>query len=587
MSILANWRHLASRPARLVRRDLRLGSGLVLFGYITTHLANHALGLISLEAAERGLRLTASVWLSWPGTFVLYGAAAVHFLMALWAVCERRTFRLPPAELLRIALGFALPLLLIGHVAATRIAYELYALSPDYTRVVANLWVSDSQGRQLGLLAPGWLHGCMGLHIAFRHRPGYQRARHVLFAVALLLPVLSALGFVAMGRQLVDSPVAAAAAFNYLSPTHATQRIAIAQWRDGLLAGYFAIIALAFGGRAIRSMIEHGGKSIVSITYPGRIVRVPRGWSVLEASRSFHIPHASTCGGRARCSTCRVRITAGEDACPPPQADERRILERISAPSDIRLACQLRPRGDVSVVPLVRTERPVYRQELASETAEQDVVLLVCDLFRRPEAGGHCLPHDFLYVATRYVETICLAIRNAGGATSAIGTDGVQALFGLQSGSRRGADQALAAARSIEKVASELDERIGRRSRMRIMVSLHSGRAVVGDVGEPSTILAAGDAVDAMTEIRKALSKREGMFAISQPVYEALGIVPTDSEEILVQIPDHREALVVHLSASPPSPPQRRSPSRLRSRLGGLWRRAGKRPPGQGLRLTR
>jgi hypothetical protein len=69
--------------------------------------------------------------------------------------------------------------------------------------------------------------------------------------------------------------------------------------------------------RARGNVLEHSSKRLISIAYPGRTVRVPRGWSVLEASRSFHLPHASMCGGRARCSTCRVQITAGDDCCPP------------------------------------------------------------------------------------------------------------------------------------------------------------------------------------------------------------------------------------------------------------------------------
>src|SRR5712692_7778454 len=112
-----------------LRRNLRMASGLVLFTYITAHLVNHALGLISLDAAEKGLEFAVEVWYSLPGTVLLYGAAATHFLLALWSVYERRTFRLPPAELLRIALGFTLPMILIGHAANTRLAYELYGLS--------------------------------------------------------------------------------------------------------------------------------------------------------------------------------------------------------------------------------------------------------------------------------------------------------------------------------------------------------------------------------------------------------------------------------------------------------------------------
>src|SRR5579862_9358161 len=115
---------LSRVPRGSIRRTLRLTSGLILFAYIAAHLSNHALGLISLDVAEAGLRTAVMVWGSWPGTVLLYGAFLVHFINALWAVYEMRTFRLPPAELLRIVLGFWLPIALIGHVAATRIAYE-------------------------------------------------------------------------------------------------------------------------------------------------------------------------------------------------------------------------------------------------------------------------------------------------------------------------------------------------------------------------------------------------------------------------------------------------------------------------------
>ena len=381
-----------------------MASGLILFSYIGAHLLNHALGLISLDTAEAGMEIAIEVWYSPLGTLLLYGAAATHFVMALWAVYERRTFRLPPAELLRIALGFTLPILLIGHAASTRLAYEIFGLDADYARVVSNLWATGSQGWQLGLMAPGWLHGCLGLHFAFSRRPLYRQLRFVLFAVALLLPVLSALGFLAMGRELAANPAVAAAALEYLSPENDAQRLAIEQWKNGLLNGYFSIIGAAFIAREIRNLLERRRKRLIAISYPGRTVRVPRGWSVLEASRSFHLPHASMCGGRARCSTCRVRVTAGEDFCPPAGSDEQATLDRIGAPPDVRLACQLRPRGDISVVPLVRTARPVYRQTAPQRSGEREIVVLVCDFRNRAELAGDHLPQDLLYVLTLYVE---------------------------------------------------------------------------------------------------------------------------------------------------------------------------------------
>ena len=56
---------LARRPTQ---RDIRLASGLVLFVYVTSHLVNHALGLISIDVAERGLALGVRVRQSVPGT---------------------------------------------------------------------------------------------------------------------------------------------------------------------------------------------------------------------------------------------------------------------------------------------------------------------------------------------------------------------------------------------------------------------------------------------------------------------------------------------------------------------------------------
>ena len=186
----------------ITRRNLRLGSGLVLFAYIAAHLANHALGLVSVNVAEVGLRVAVAFWHSLPGTVLLYSAAATHLALAMVAIYERRTLRIPAAEALPVALGFGIPLLLIGHLTSTRFAFELYGLHSDYARIVWALWTSDGEGRQLALLAPGWLHGCFGLNFAFGHRPFYRRMRPLLFGAALLLPVLAALGFLAMGREL-------------------------------------------------------------------------------------------------------------------------------------------------------------------------------------------------------------------------------------------------------------------------------------------------------------------------------------------------------------------------------------------------
>ncbi|MGE0036555.1 MAG: 2Fe-2S iron-sulfur cluster-binding protein [Xanthobacteraceae bacterium] len=552
-------------------------SGLILFFYIGAHLFNHALGLISLETAEAGMAIGVEVWYSPTGTVLLYGAAATHFVLALWAVYERRTFRLPPAELLRIALGFSLPIVLIGHAVATRIGYELFGLSSDYSRVISQLLASNSEVWQLGVMAPGWLHGCLGLHLAFSRRPWYRRLRFVLFAIALLLPVLSALGMIIMGRQISADPKVAEAVAQYMSPANAAQRQSLSNWRDGIVTAYFVIIGAAFGARELRNFLERRSQRLVTISFPGRNVRVPRGWTALEASRSFHLPHASMCGGRARCSTCRVRITAGEENCPPAGADEQATLDRIGAPDDVRLACQLRPQGDISVVPLVRTERPVYRATAPKLNTERDIVVMFCDFLNRGELARDHLPQDLLYVLTLYVEALNNAIRSARGTVSYIELDSVCALFGVDRGIDQAAQAALQAVAAIERVITDINNRLGRQwdCKMNVVVSVHAGRAAVGEIGmsDPPTVIAIGEAVDVANVLRKTAAAQGKPFAISESVYAAAGLDLPEDDRITVQLPGSAPVLATLAATGPHLPPSWKPlgvPTR-RAALQRLW----------------
>src|SRR5512143_2360913 len=257
-------RSVARRFVRVARagrspavRRLRLGSGLVLFGYLVSHLATHSLGLVSIALAERGLRIAMAVWHSAPATLLLYGAAAAHFALALGTLCSRRLLRMPPADILRIAFGFGIPVLLIGHFATTRAAFELYGVTPDYHRIVWMLFSSGGEGRQLALLAPGWLHGCLGLNFAFHRRPLWRRLRPLLFGAALLLPVLAALGFLAMGRELAVLGADPAWRAAHVTLLDARQHAGVDHVRQWLLAAYAGAIAVALLVRAIRAVLEH------------------------------------------------------------------------------------------------------------------------------------------------------------------------------------------------------------------------------------------------------------------------------------------------------------------------------------------
>jgi adenylate cyclase len=227
------------RGASIDPRRLRLFSGLVLFTYISLHLVNHALGMFSLSLAESGLRLGLAFWRIPVISFVLYGAAAVHFSLALWTLYSRRQWRLPPIEILRLASGFSLPLILIGHVVATRLADTLFDVHPSYTTVIANLRMSGREGLHLALLAPGWVHGSLGLWITLRRWELMRRLKYLLIAWVVLVPALAAIGFF---RMAADVKVIDVVPQRMASGSEAA---ILASWKDSLTMAYLGAIAAA------------------------------------------------------------------------------------------------------------------------------------------------------------------------------------------------------------------------------------------------------------------------------------------------------------------------------------------------------
>ena len=514
---------------RLTRPDFRLGSGLILFAYVAAHFINHALGLISVDVAERGLRVAVAVWHSLPGTVLLYGAAGIHITLAFVALYEHRTLRMPPMELLRIALGFGIPTLLIAHAVTTRFAFEAYGAEPDYARVVWMLWHSNREGRQLALLVPGWLHGCLGLNFAFGRRVWFQRLRLLLFGAALLLPVLATLGFLEMLKEvsmLAQDP----AWFNaHVLSLDAVQTDKLARASDGLLAVYIALVGAVFVARLVRRTVERFRGNLVAITYPGRTVRVPQGWTVLEASRSHHIPHLSMCGGRARCSTCRVRIVAGGEHCPLPEQNELDTLNRIHAAEGTRLACQLRPQGSVSVIPLLMATN-LRPSEPANEAVEREIAVMLVGI-RWTATPRRLLPQDLLYLLNRYSEIVGDTVRTEGGVPIQFSGDGVTGLFGLEVGAKKANQQALTAAMQVDRrlhvLGHSLAQELGWAGDF--VIHLHTGSAGVGETGDNATrtLVAVGNAIDVARQFAAQHDDREiARIVLSEAVIIAAGLDP-------------------------------------------------------------
>jgi adenylate cyclase len=478
-----------------VVRPLRLGTGLILFAYATSHFINHAFGLLSVEAMEAASIVLLKPWQTPVGLIALYGSFLTHAALGLRALYRRRHLRMPAAEAWQLALGLAVPLLLIPHAASLRIGQSAFAMQFGYPHLIHQYWVVSpdfSLPRQFLLLAVVWLHGCIGLRAWLRIKPWYPNAVPALASLATLVPVLAILGICVAGldlRHALQQDPALAARYAAPAPGSeaAAKAAAIAHVVYLLSLAYAALVAATFALRALRDWHARHFRA-VRIVYPGaRTVAVPSGFSVLEASRWAGIAHASVCGGRGRCSTCRVRVFEGAELLPSPNAVERKTLLRIAAPANVRLACQLRPTADIVVEPLVPADANARSRADRFEPAieggrELTIAALFVDLRDSTRLAADRLPYDALFLADRYVQAVTQAIRDHAGEVTSIAGDGVMSVFGVDGDARKAAANAFKAAHQVWRALDQLNASLADEleTPLRFGLGLHVGEAVVG-----------------------------------------------------------------------------------------------------------
>ncbi len=300
---------------------------------------------------------------------------------------------------------------------------------------------------------------------------------------------------------------------------------------------------------------SHG---LVRVGYPdGRHIDVIPGTSVLEASRLLGVPHAHVCGGRGRCSTCRVRVRGEIGSVGPPGDTERRVLRRIAATPNVRLACQLRPMGAVEVTPLL----PPFaypmdgrRRVDFAQGSEREIAILFADIRGFTALSEGRLPYDVVFILNRYFAAVGRAVESAGGRVDKFLGDGVMALFGIESGAQVGCREALAAARSMSQRMDELNASLRDEIEqpLRIGIGIHAGPIIIGEMGYggATAITAIGDAVNTASRLEE-LTKEFGVeLVVSEEVARRAGSDLSAFPRQEIEIRGKRQMLAVRTLAS-------------------------------------
>ena len=521
-------------------RQIRLACGLVLFAYLVSHFLNHALGNISMDALATGVYYHTAFWQFLPVAIVFYTAALVHAGLGIWALYERRQFRWKAIEPLQLVLGLSIPALVITHIVGVRLGHTLFGHEKLYPQVFFAYWIvwPYKMWLMFAVLTISWIHGCIGLYFWLRMKAFFQRAAPFLLGAAVLVPTLAMLGLYQGGRSVVDSDSAEWRAEN-LSPrrvgTPAEQAV-LGSIEDYFLIGYLGLLGLVLLARGVRTLNERRGGMITLSYGNGRTVRVPKGLSVLEASLRNNVPHASICGGRARCSTCRIRVIGDCTSLPEPSRREAFVLNRVGAGSDpaIRLACQLRPQADLSFFQIflpqitaasLRTSRPSRIGE------ERYLVSMFVDMRGSTKLAEKRLPFDTVFIVNRFLGAVSQAVIECGGQPNQFVGDGQLALFGLATGPQTACRQALKAAAVIAANVEELNQFLKHdlREPIQFGIGIHGGEVIIGDIGyrDHMVFTALGDAVNVAARLQDMTKTLACEAILSEEVRVTAGL-PAD-----------------------------------------------------------
>lgn len=253
------------------------------------------------------------------------------------------------------------------------------------------------------------------------------------------------------------------------------------------------------------------------------------GETILAATLRAGIPHAHACGGQAKCSTCRIWILDGLEACETRTEAELALAEPLGFGPEIRLACQAKVSGDVRFRRLVLDEADLEitsqlaRKHYGSCGESKNIVVLFCDIRDFTGFSEFLSSYDVMFVLNRYFYQMGEIIERNGGYIDAFIGDEIMALFGIEDDENaplRGVKSALEMLDVVDNLKPYMEAMYGRS--FDVGVGLHYGEAVIGTIGSANKekLTAIGTTVNVASRIEAANKDAGTRLLISEELYE-------------------------------------------------------------------
>ena len=521
--------------AALIVRRFRTISGCILFFYVFTHLLNHSLGLISLDTMEQGRTIFLRFWRHDILFYLLYGALSIHFLLGIYALSRRRSFQMSRKDWIRNLCAILIPFFLASHLSVTLWGSRFLGLNDSYTFMIISTYIFDPAGYIiLGLmLLVVWTHGSIGIIGLIEFREFYSNHRGLFHGVIFGLPLLAYGGYIRASIELSEtsknSPITI---LEIISNSNFTAEIGekIVSLSDLLqFLVYPILLCLFVAFYFFRNLLEKRFNSIQVQYTDGTSINVSKGSSLLEASHKAGRYHESVCGGRGRCTTCRVRVTSSLTELPKPNKIEQAVINRLEFDQSLRLACQLRPEANIEINPLIKLankdkQNLRFSNQENLSGVEKETVIMFCDLRGFTSLSDSRMPFDVVFILNKYFKLVTDAVEENKGRIDKFIGDGVMAIFDKDETISRNCKNALQGSARITELLNELNDELSSEDidPLRLGIGIHCGNAIIGKMGygDASSDTAIGDTVNVASRLEQLTKDYSCQLIFSSEVAE-------------------------------------------------------------------
>ncbi len=556
-------------------RKIRIISGSILFAYVIMHLLNHSINIFSIDLAD-AVRSSYfhPVWQNPVGLVLLYGSFVAHMILGFSSILTRKSFKMKAKDWIQIIFPVLALLFLLQHIAASFAITKIFGGEESYSLLFAVMNTDPPSEIIIGAILFSlmtifiWVHGVIGLDAYLKqqavhhNRFGFYLRFPSLFRfIYWVVPIGAVLGWFSGLRNMsfiaqiqsfeLDMPIP-----NYLGSIIfkfvPQEAFPVLLQIEPIVMKYYPIFVLFVILVCIFNVIRARFFGRIIVSYPGgETVSIPKGTSVLEASRKGKIPHQSVCGGRGRCTTCRVKVTANEGTLTSPSAHEIKAIERVGLDDNVRLACQLKPTSNISVQPLLNPENTLetVRSARALTGKEQETVVLFVDLRDFTKLSEKKLPYDVVYILNKYYAVCGEIIEKNGGRLDKFIGDGIMAIFDVSTDSNVNSKNALVSANAISKSMKTLNSEMKTdfSEDMRFGMGIHAGSMIVGMMGYGKTVTetAVGDNVNIAARLEELTKTYKCELVVSKYVADKANIDTKKMKPKTVDIRGRKEVLEV------------------------------------------